>query len=307
MNACALLSAIDTFLAMPVVQSYAAHHLPMAKYSEDQPRGDDGRWGDGGGGSATPMFASAPVSGAGATAWRQSMQEAYTTDSSFRTTADAVAMFTQGEYNSLRALSEQAITGNFPAAYQNSSIAETIDRPMSGSPLVEYNNYFQGQDLGQGSSATWGQAARALNEGIRTSAPINQPFYRGVNGRDTVAQLSQLQAGQSFDIIGPSSFTASQDIATKFSLNIASGQYGGALGRGVPSAIIEIQSGARGIPAAALSPWKQQEVISSGHFTVVSNTTVTREVWNTKGKFYHNVDQTRVVLKQDGVWRNKNS
>ncbi len=89
--------------------------------------------GDGGAGgtSGGRAFDSAPATGAGAVAWRRRMQERYTNDKAFRTEADAVAMFTQGEYAHLRAIAIHDLTGEWPPDYKESSVPEWVDRQMS--------------------------------------------------------------------------------------------------------------------------------------------------------------------------------
>ena len=280
------------------------------KYSEDQPRepagspeGGQFTSGDSGGGVGG-LMAGAPVSGTGAAAWRKRMQQAYTNDPKFRALADSITLFTQGEYNSIRALSEHAITGTFPKPWDESSVPSWVDRTMSGNPLANYKNYFEGQDVANTSTATWGEGARAINEAIATSQPLDQPIYRGMYGREMARSAMALKAGDPFDIVGASSFTADEALARKFSRGVASGQHGGGLGGGVPSIIVEVQAGAHGLKVAALSPWKQSEVISSGKFEVVSAAKTTQEVYS-PGGYYYDITEIRVIVRQTGTWSNK--
>ncbi len=120
-------------------------------------------------------------------------------------------------------------------------------------------------------------------------------------GRELAASTLALKPGDAFDIIGPSSFTANEALAVKFSQNIASGQHGGGLMHGVPSILVEVQAGARGIKAAALSPWKQAEIISAGKFAVVSVKEATRQVYS--GGYWRDQREVRVTIKQTGTWK----
>jgi len=285
-------------------------YVARLKYSEDQPRepagspeGGQFTSGDSGGGVGG-LMAGAPVSGTGAAAWRKRMQQAYTNDPKFRALADSITLFTQGEYNSIRALSEHAITGTFPKPWDESSVPSWVDRTMSGNPLANYKNYFEGQDVANTSTATWGEGARAINEAIATSQPLDQPIYRGMYGREMARSAMALKAGDPFDIVGASSFTADEALARKFSRGVASGQHGGGLGGGVPSIIVEVQAGAHGLKVAALSPWKQSEVISSGKFEVVSAAKTTQEVYS-PGGYYYDITEIRVIVRQTGTWSNK--
>jgi len=269
------------------------------------PEGGQFTHGDGGTGS---VFSSALSKGS--SAWRREAQKSYDTNTQFRAAADAITYFTQGEYNNIRAISQHAVTGEWDARYKDGTVPSWLDLPMSGNPLASYKSYFKGQDMENGSNVTWGEGARAINDAIRTADPLPVPIYRGVsdfghpNGREMIAGLKALKPGDPFDVLGASSFTTSEELAYKFSLNMASGQHGGLQHGGHP-AVIEVQPGARGLSVQALSPYRQAEVISSGHFEVVSVTETPKEVYVPNGGYSTTRNELRVVVKQVGVWSNK--
>ena len=248
-------------------------------YDPDQPRVpagsvEGGQFASTGGGQ---YYKDAPLDGKGAAAWRRRMQRLYDTNPEFRASADATMLFTQGEYNHVRAMAVRSITGEFPEAYKDSQLPRWYDEsiPLHGNPLSNYRKYFEGQPFLPGkeefaSKASWKAGAKALNDSIRTTAPLSVPIYRGVHGRENLDKLLAMKPGATFDMVGPTSFTADRVQAVQFATGTAAGQ-----GKGRPfdrfsirSAIITVEPGARGIAVQALSPWRQQEVISGGRFKV---------------------------------------
>jgi len=287
----------ELWSALQARLKFNPYHVPAGS-----PEG--GQFTTGGGEGVGGGFTDAPMTQRGAKEWHKKMQARYANDPEFRAAVDATTLFTQGEYATLRAIGTHEINGTWEQEYAESSVPEWIDKPMAGSPLSNYKNYFEGQNVGDGSQATWGQGARALNDAIRTSEPLPQPFYRGLYGREVANNLKDLQPGAILDVVGPSSFTADETLAVKWSQNRVSGQRGGGLAPHVPSVVIEVQAGARGIKAAALSPWKQAEIISSGKFAVVSVTP--REVEVPERGGYTRIQQEyRVVVQQTATWKNR--
>ena len=245
-------------------------------YDPDQPRvpagaTDGGQWTGTGVGQ---HFSDAPLGKKGAAVWRKKMQKLYDTDAEFRAATDASMLFTQGEYNVVRALGVQEITGKLPDRYKDSSLTKwgPDEVKMSGNPLSGYKKYFEGQPFIESGSdesrASWRDGVRALNDAVRTGPLLDVTLYRGVYGRKNMEALLGMKPGQTFDLVGPTSFTAERNIALQFAMGTNRGQRGGGLARGVKSAVIEVLPGARGIPVAALSPWNQSEVISGGRFRI---------------------------------------
>lgn len=216
-------------------------------------------------------FADAPTEG-NLNKWRKAAQDRYTNDPEFRAAVDALTLFTQGEFNTIRAIDVYQQTGEWPERYKGSYLSEdgALDRVMSGNPLGEYKSYFEGQDVDNGSQHTWKEGVQALRKQLAT-APKQKEFYRGVYGVEAFDAVKDLQPGHVMDIVGPTSFTSDRGVAEKFSENMASGQgKRRGLNASVPTVVFEVEAGARGIPVAAISPWKQKEVVSNGKFEVVS-------------------------------------
>ena len=236
-------------------------------------------------------------------AWRKKMQKRYDEDPEFRATVDALAYFTQGEYSTLREASMFSINGQTGEEHKARGLEKFLDEKMSGHPMASYKNYFKGQDLNKGSSATLAEGARGINNAIAKSGP--QPeFHRGVYGREVVDGLKSLKPGATLDVVGASSFTSDRDIAEKFSLAVARGQgKGKGLGRGVPSAVVTVEAGAKGVPVSSLSPWKQKEIVSSGRFEVVSVDTIKRQV--RRQGYWTEAEITHVRVRQTETWRNR--
>lgn len=81
--------------------------------------------------------------------------------------------------------------------------------------------------------------------------------------------LSKVQPGDSLEMSAPASFSASADQAERFATGTSTGQ-GKSRDPG-DGILIEVEPGARALPVAALSPWKNQaEVLSSGEFEIVA-------------------------------------
>lgn len=272
---------------------------------EDHPRDEDGQFssGGGGGGKLGEQFAE---SGNGKK-WIKANQDNYDNDPEFRAAADGIAYLTQGEYKEMRAFTEEAVTGKLPSGIENTlgeSVLTAGDEKMAGHPLGSYKNYFQGQDLDKGSSHTYREAASAINSAIHDASPMESGFYRGVYGKEVVDGLKGLKEGDSLQVLGATSFTKSEDTAVRFSQGKKAGQRGGGLVPGTPTAVIEVVSGAKGIDVSTLSPWKQQEVISSGEFRVKEVKVSTRQDYSPRG-YWIDAEEVRVVLEQEKTWPSK--
>ncbi len=175
----------------------------------------------------------------------------------------------------------------------------------------------------------------AVQRTISRSAPIDQPLYRGdvvrrigyrISGHQMVPDFMdkskpprkrlehELHNNQKFideivnlkgktvDLLGPTSFSASRDVAETFSR----GQGGGrkrrsereedSWNRSNVSVVWEIAPGARGIKVATLSPWKsQKEVVTSGRFKV--NDVETKQSWDGR-----RLESITIKAEQVGTW-----
>jgi hypothetical protein len=253
-------------------------------------------------------FSGAPVDKGGAAKWRRSLQNRYENDKDFRAAADAVTLLTQSSTHDIRAASlaaaghEKELTPHYQA-----KLDEPLS--YAANPLAGYKNYFVGQDVENANYTTLREAGVALNKAIDTAPVTEAPVFRGmmvsktmnmdvrdkidtaVSGRvispdaypkgstreikdvpnPLYERISSLKAGDSFPIPGATSFTSDAFVAKEFSRGEARGQggrSGGSDQRYVPAVVLEVR-GARGLNAAALSPWKQKEVITRGDFKVV--------------------------------------
>jgi hypothetical protein len=249
--------------------------------------------GDGGSEGAGSVFGSAPVTSLGAAAWRKSTQTQYDSDPGFKATADAITQFTQGDYTVIRGLAEHELTGEWNKDLRGTRWETALDEKMSGMPGYDYKNFYKGQDVKAGGEATWRDGVHALVNAIDSASPLDKPMYRGLNGYENQAQVLALKPGDDFTVVAPTSFTADRNLAVKWSQGKVSGQGGGSFSG--PTIIIEVQSGAKGLKVAALSPFKQSEILSSGTFKVV------RVESGLDESRLH--EQTRLVLQQHSTRR----
>ena len=272
-------------------------HNPAGSSDGGQFCGDGESGGDDAGNGVGALFTNAPSTSQGAAAWRKSVQKRYETDSEFKATVDATTLFTQGDYTVIRGLAEHEITGEWNKDLAGTRWETALEEKMAGMPGYDYRNFMASQDVKAGGEATWRDGVRGLINAVDTASPIDQPIYRGLSGYAVEKQILALKPGDYFNVIAPTSFTADRNLAVKWSQGKVSGSGLSALPSGSSTVIIEVQSGAKGIRAAALSPYKQSEIISSGKFTVVSVQSGLDES--------RSYEQHRVVLKQASTWRAK--
>jgi len=252
--------------------------------------------------SVGETFATMPLMKAAskeAKAWRKANQGRYDSDPKFKALCDAVALFTQGDYNVQRAFAEKAVTGQLPEQWADSQLPKWGDRPISGNPMASYKTYFNGQnfDFGNAANATYDQAGRAFVEAIGESPPLEQSLFRGMTGREAFKGVAALKPGDDFDVLGPSSFAADEQVAKDF----AAGKGGGNRARDpVDGVVIEVLPGARGIPVSALSPWDQKEVITSGRFKVERVERTRINEWDK-----YSPETIRLVIRQVNTWEPK--
>lgn len=269
-------------------------------FDPKQPRDEQGRWaGSGAGAKFAPMPAGKATSKE-AKAWRKRAQADYDADPEFRAVADAVTLYTQGDYAVMRAFSERAVTGEMPPEYKDSAVPGWADKGLSPNPLANVKPYFAGQDGWIGEDAkgtagtTYSRAGRALVDAVADSPPSPTPLYRGVTGHRAVEAAAALKPGDDFQMIAPTSFTLDKTIGEQFSSGTAKGQ-GKAKDFTEQSVVFEVAAGARALPVSAMSPWDQKEALTSGKFKV-------REV--KVGTTTHGHPQSvHVVLEQVEVFR----
>lgn len=231
--------------------------------------------------------------------WRKDNQELYDSNDNFKALADSVTLYTQGSYDVLKASSRKDITGEW-GEYEDSSLPGWEDKPLqiASNPMANYKGYFEGQDVTKldPQSKTFGEAGRILNEGIRNSSPMEEAFYRGMGGwtrldpnnPTPIQEFLTLEVGDTFDVVGATSFSFNYELAKSFAAGTAKGQAKHRKGQPL-QAIIKVKSGAKGLKAATLSPWNQQEIISHGRFKIISKTPY--------GK-----NQFEFEVEQEGVW-----
>lgn len=289
--------------------SHAEHFHTPGGHDHDQ---QSHAGGDGGGGSDDSQFKgvgsvfNAPVSKSDASkeakAWRKANEERYRNDPEFKAVVDSVTLFTQGDYQFVRAMSEYAATENAAAlAPGGEGWQRRMGEPLSGyNVLADYKSYFEAQgDLSDGTGRMTGrEAGAALNKAIDTAPETTSAIYRGLTSQEAYKAAVDLKPGDTFEIGGATSFTASVDIAGKFAAGTASGQGD----RGSPSltqTVIQIEPGTRALNVSALSPWRQQEMLTRGKFEAAEVRTEKYDVY--KGGFVYTGERATVVLKRSGV------
>lgn len=244
---------------------------------DDHPRDEKGQFtSDGGGGGGlsehgTAMVQamnSAPLTEQGAGAWRKEHQKLYDSNPEFRALADVTTVYTQGAYSDVYAATVKVDSGDWHDG-ATPFIKEEFESAI-GSHGDEVKTMFKGQDFDNPDrqGATWADGAKALNAAIEHSTPIDSELHRGVMGRDAYNAFEKFEAGSEFHIAGATSFTMDSEIAEKFASGRGPGQY---KDLNAPRTIIKIKSGGRGLRVAALSPYKQREVIAKGRYRVVFN------------------------------------
>ncbi len=282
--------------------------------------------------AALDAFAEAPLEhgkSKEAKAWRKKNEKLYVQNDDFALIADAALVNNQGGYKRIRGPSAK-LNGGHSAARPASEWSggtddynpndKIITGPGSGGYGAEKTAIFKGQagagswkgpyvanqtgPFGRVSKHSYGEGAEALNRAIVHSKPLDMPLYRGWNGRDSdphIAGLKKLKPGDTFDVHGISSFSADKYVADTFAQGwgglpehvVKARAFGGV---GNERVIMEVAPGAHGIKTAALSTWKQKEVVTQGRFRVVS---VDSELpaWSTVRAKRH-----IIRVEQVGVW-----
>lgn len=277
------------------------------------------------GGSATSKFGqfaailnSAPIGKASlSTKWRKQHQELYDTDEDFRALCDTVAIYTQGGFKITRAMSQYAVTGEIPEEWKDSIVPNWVKDNFSMSALTpafgDIKGFFKGQEnindfekeaLGYKSAL---EASAILQSTIASSQPLTQPIFRGAQGsrfRDAQGEIQVgrvPKVGEDVDIMGTSSFTASKEIATDFAQGTSRGNK-----RDISSApyaiLYEIAPGAKGINVSSLSPWNQEEILTSGRFKVKEVIPYETDIYNNSRIYARRIPGYHVIMEQTGAW-----
>jgi HK97 family phage portal protein len=229
---------------------------------------------DVGGGPSDNAFSGAPLTSKGAAKWRRSVAARYAEDAEFRSAVDAATLFTQGEYREIRdvILADKGLPTAAPVGDTSLPLGS-----MTGG-MFSYKNFIEGQNV-EKAEASIIDSARALDKAVSEADPLPAPIYRGLGMPPAGLMagsnvqfgewLSKVQPGDSLEISAPTSFSASAEQAERFATGTSTGQGKNRdPGDGI---VIEVEPGARALPVAALSPWKNQdEVLSSGEFEVIA-------------------------------------
>ena len=280
-------------------------------------------------GDAADALNSAPIDKASASArWRKANQARYESDRDFKTLVDVVSLYAQGDYDAVRIFSEYVVTGNVHPDLEGSMYPIWIakDAPMTviAHPLAEHKSYFAGQEFGQDmADVSVTEAAAVLQRAIADSKPLDVPIYRGVAVHKTYVPDGPKdpdgfqnyhfedtripKVGETFDIVGTSSFTADDLDAKAFAAGTARGQRPSQRERAEEAqylAVYEIEPGAHGVNASPVSPWNQKEVITSGRFEVVGVEEYDTFVYTPARRYTTRemVPGYRIKLRQVGVW-----
>jgi hypothetical protein len=235
-------------------------------------------------------------------AWIKEHSKRYSEDEEFQVVADAITFFTQGEYGAIREMAKYEMTGKWSAKYADSSIPDWYENNKRMWGWIK--PYFPGQKSSGDSDVvrskhSYREAAEGLTKAIASAPPVSGSLYRGlgvISTHDKLKEFLDMKPGDVIAMPAPSSFTTSKEIAE----NIAKGSDPGfQLKRDQPNTqvIVEVEPGARGIHAGALSPWKQEEVISSGKFEVTG-----KEVQEISLGAYKKRTIIRVKMRQVAVW-----
>jgi hypothetical protein len=292
------IKATDVSLHLPGRHSQASH----------------GRGGSGGGGggdeaaapsaAAVAAFESMPdekPTGPAAKKWLKEHQALYEQDASFRALADATALYTQGSYGPLREATRLAAGGEPTGAYEhglkNGHLLGKATHPLAKDP----KGFFKGQEANKNGDYTIMQTGSLLNQTLARTTPLDQPLYRGAPiGSYHFKEMGKLKPGDPFDLHELTSFTTSRTLGDQFSMGAASGQRR----KGTPeyTLVIEVQPGARGLRAAALSPYAQNEVMTSGAFRVTRVEQVENQNVLVSRSRTEPFGTVRVTVEQEGVW-----
>lgn len=245
------------------------------RYSEDQPRDEDGRFGSGGGAATDSAKVQAAASG----------------------NTDVAHMMAGVPTNNARTPEDEAAKAAWVAANAGveNPVGEIADNKLTGAEEeLQLLQAWSGEDsslisrTADSKSPEELQARLAANpldrnaenslemQHLLDNAPVIQgELYRG-------ASVSpDIKVGAEFNL-PPSSFSISEEVAQNHAV----------LGERMPG-VVEVRGGSQGIPVQGLSKYpEEQEIISAGHFVVQS---VEPRTFNAYGK---EVPYTHIVVTQ---------
>ena len=264
-------------------------------------------------------------------AWRKKMQERYTNDVEFRAACDYITLYTQGNFDTLKADTEILFTGKLSSDRWDDEgkkfLADKLDKDLSihSSPISKYAKYFNGQEVGEYNAdnshkelgATTKDAIVSVERAIADSKPLEYPIYRGVveqkpytwkkdkSGESKLVDLpaypfaSPPKVGQEIDLFA-TSFSSDENIAKNFAMSIDKGQGGkkGLIDPKKKTYLFKVTN-AKGIPISALSPYSQSEVLSSGRYKIKSINSIKVEPFSGS---YMRRSVEYIELEQVGVW-----
>lgn len=223
---------------------------------------------------AAAVFDTAP-DGAGGAKFLKAAQAEYDKGGDFRLVADAMTLYTQGSFSEFR-IASAAVAGGFGPLGSDDLHAimasENMSQPLTAlhSPISDYKAYFKGQDVTKKSAGSVYDAAIAVHHAISDSKPLSTPLYRGTSGdEDFVGRWQSFKPGEPVNLRGVTSFTTDLKVASQFSEGMNSGQNRGGIPRHHSPVVFEVLPGAKGLRVAAMSPWRQKEVVSAGEFEFV--------------------------------------
>jgi hypothetical protein len=134
-----------------------------------------------------------------------------------------------------------------------------------------------------------------MQEAIAGAQPDAPELYRGGFLADPVevAAWSPPAVGSTFNMVGLSSFSSDEHVASNFSKGLDVGQdFWGYDHPPALSYVYQVESGGRALPASALSLFDQSEYITSGQFQVTGV-----EHSSDGGR-----ESYRILLRQLAVW-----
>jgi hypothetical protein len=183
----------------------------------------------------------------------------------------------------------------------------------------------------QEETVSYKDAGIALNNAIANSDQVDGTLYRGISLRESGYELGPdgnimvgvteqqwdwqkneyvpgnpgtpyLSVGQTLDVLGPTSFTASEDMTER--LVTGRQQMGDIKPAAGTAGLIFQVDGAQALNVSGVSPYRQAEYLTNGQFTV---TAITRDYAEAKTDIYRSRLDTipvfKVTLKQEGTWQ----
>ena len=186
-------------------------------------------------------------------------------DPQFKELVDAVVMYTEGAYTDQRKVAQDLVKNGLKDAN-----AQTVGEMANGN-LYEYRDLWKGQSLKTSDSSIAGGMAHMI-EAVNHSAPYEGTLYRVAQDRrlikkDATTCWEPPKPGDKIKMDAPTSFTSDYDVEQELTKN----KMGDIIH-------YELESGANALNVAALSRYKQAELLCCGEFEVVSCETKTQTI-----------------------------